>query len=275
MKVATLALFLSAVLTVKAAPTATPTVNNTLGDINIGPDEALIILNDGESIVMPQREVEAFLGQFGVSMEPPDASEQELENNADSADLIDSIDMTNSTELLARDTIAARSDRGKQNLVIPLSDQEFLDWDIPMSTVLYANQRDATVALAGGQMVADAIMGGGGFTLTLVPDFLTATGSGSYTKTTTALVTGTVTFTIPANNHGVIVSRPWVNRRRGMIWSGRPGNSRSDYWQADSYNPAEYNYPAGAKLKWVKGIITTCLSPKYPIARCHGKGDIY
>lgn len=229
MKVATLALFLSAVLTVHAAPTAPATANNTVGDINIGPDEALVILNDGESIVMPQSELEAFLGQFGVAMEPLDASDQELLNSADSADALDSIGITNSTGLLARGTLDPRRDRGNQNLVIPLPDQEFLDWDMAMSTVLYANQRDATIALAGGQMVADAIMGGGGFTLTLVPDFLTLTGSGSYTKTTTAVVTGTVTFTIPANKHGVIVSRPWVKRKRGVVWSGRPERSRSEY----------------------------------------------
>jgi hypothetical protein len=35
-----------------------------------------------------------------------------------------------------------------------LIDQKFLNWDIPMSTIVHANEADATAAMASGQMVA-------------------------------------------------------------------------------------------------------------------------
>ena len=266
MKVATLTILLSAVWAVQAAPT----VNNT--QPTLGADEALVILNDGESHVIPQTELEAFLGSFGVSMEPPpEESETQFDNAGDTTD---STDAANSTDLQARGHIVARGDWGNQDLVVPMSDQEFLDWDVPMSTVVYANQRDAVLDLRGGEQIADGIKGGGGFDLTLVPDFLKVSGSGDYSKTTTAVVQGTVRFTIPANNYGVIISRPLTKRRRGSVWSGRPENSRSVYWQADSRTPSDYTYAGGAKLRWVKGVVTTCLSKSYPIPRCHGSGVI-
>jgi hypothetical protein len=34
-------------------------------------------------------------------------------------------------------------------------DQKFLNWDIPMSTIVHANEADATAAMASGQMVAN------------------------------------------------------------------------------------------------------------------------
>lgn len=162
--------------------------------------------------------------------------------------------------------------RGGPQIIIPLPDQEFLGWDIPMSTIVHANQADATVAMASGQTISNSISVGSSFSAT-IEKFLQVGVSTNYQYTKTSTLTGTVTMTIPKNKWGAIVSNPLTHRRRGYIFTGSPGRGQFEYYQADSFTDETYRYKDGS-LNWVKGVVTTCLRDTYPVKRCVGQGEL-
>lgn len=140
-----------------------------------------------------------------------------------------------------------------------------------MSPIIQTKGSSALLAIASGQSITNGFSTGGSSTLTLVPDLLTATGSYERSKTTAATLTGGITFSIPANRYGIIVSQPCTFRKRGYTWNGRPGSSSAEYWQFDAYNDASFNLNGGT-LRWVQGVVTTCTSTTYPIRFCMGNG---
>jgi hypothetical protein len=160
------------------------------------------------------------------------------------------------------------------DLIIEIPEERFLGWDIAMSTVTYANQEAATIAIMSGQFVANGVTVGTGVDLTLVKDFLTVSGSVDYTHTVTSTLSGTVTMTIPENRWGAIVSNPMTLRRQGYVFSGSPGNGGEfGYYKGDSMEDQTYEMNGG-ELSWVKGVVTTCLGDAYPLKRCRGEGSL-
>ncbi|KAJ0421251.1 hypothetical protein BJY00DRAFT_323298 [Aspergillus carlsbadensis] len=164
------------------------------------------------------------------------------------------------------------SKRSGAQFIIPLPDEEFLGWDIPMSQIVHANEADATVAMAQGQSVANSITVGTSFQAT-VEKFLQIGTKIDYAHTETATLTGTVTMTIPKNRWGAIVSNPLTFRKRGYVFSGQPGSAQYEYYQADSFTQDTYSYGQNS-LSWVKGVVTTCLGDSYPLKRCVGDGEL-
>ncbi|KAL5360548.1 hypothetical protein BJX96DRAFT_175402 [Aspergillus floccosus] len=162
--------------------------------------------------------------------------------------------------------------RSSAEFIIPLPDEEFLGWDIAMSTITHANEADATVAIAQGQMIANSISVGTTFTAT-VEQFLQVATTINYQWTETSTLTGTVTMTIPKGRWGAIVSNPLTHRKKGYVFSGQPGSGQYEYWQADSFTEETYSYGQNS-LSWVKGVVTTCLGDTYPLARCNGEGEL-
>ncbi|KAL4921160.1 hypothetical protein BDW62DRAFT_198174 [Aspergillus aurantiobrunneus] len=217
-------------------------------------DNAILVLYDGTTKTIDKRDLNAHLP--GVSLSPPTDS------------LPKSIETGNgkpspSTRL---------SKRADTQIIIPLPDEEFLGWDIAMSTIVHANEAEATVAMAQGQMLANGITVGTSFQAT-VEAFLQIGTSIDYTHTETATLTGTVTMTIPGNRWGAIVSNPLTFRKKGYVFSGRPGTAQYEYYQADSFTHETYSYGENS-LSWVKGVVTTCLGDAYPLQRCVGEGDL-
>ncbi|KAJ5504337.1 hypothetical protein N7463_007211 [Penicillium fimorum] len=139
-----------------------------------------------------------------------------------------------------------------------------------MSTIVHANEADATASMAQGQSIANSISVSTSFTAT-VEKFLQIGTSISYQYTETATLTGTVTMTIPKNKWGAIISNPLTNRKSGYVFSGKPGSGQYEYFQADSFTQDTYRYGQNS-LSWVKGVVTTCLGDSYPLKRCLGDG---
>ncbi|KAI9046033.1 uncharacterized protein KD926_005980 [Aspergillus affinis] len=215
-----------------------------------GLDKATVLLNDGSTVTVDKRDLSSHLGS--VALAPP------------TNDLPKRLSSSHITHLTKRGSDA--------QLIIPLPDQEFLGWDIAMSTVTHANEADATVAMASGQMIANSITVGNSFGAS-VESFLTVTTSIDYGHTETSTLTGTVTMTIPKNRWGAIVSNPLTQRKRGYVFSGQPGSGQFEYYQADSFNSETYTY-GESSLSWVKGVMTTCLGDGYPLKRCNGDGEL-
>ncbi|PYI07082.1 hypothetical protein BO78DRAFT_103787 [Aspergillus sclerotiicarbonarius CBS 121057] len=218
-----------------------------------GPDEAVLILENNTTATIKKADIASYLPN--VSFLPPNATYPPL--------------LTTNT----KPSNHTKRGSGSVQLIIELPDSDFLGWDIAMSTVTHANQADATIAIASGQMIADAIAIGESADITLVKDFLSASYSLTYTHTTTSTLTGTVTMTIPANKWGAIVSNPLTHRKAGYVFTGEPGSGQFEYYQADSFDSASYSYNSGT-LSWVKGVVTTCLGDGYPLPRCEGSGSL-
>lgn len=217
-------------------------------------DAAVLLLEDGTTQTINKRDLAASLP--GVSLSPPtDSPPKFIQTGSD--------DSAPSRRL---------GKRGGAQFIIPLPDQKFLGWDIPMSTIVHANQADATAAMASGQMIANSITVGATYTAT-VEGFLSVASTVSYQYTETATLTGTVTMTIPKNKWGAIVSNPLTNRRSGYVFSGQPGSGHYEHFQADSYTQDTYKYGPNS-LSWVKGVVTTCLGDTYPLKRCVGSGSL-
>lgn len=226
--------------------------NHTNIPVDIGHDKAVLLLRDGTSKVVHKRHLNAHLSGFGLR-HPTDSMPQCFESEGKAC--------APSRKLNKRDDA---------QLIIPLPDEQFLGWDIPMSTITHANEADATVAMAQGQMIANSISVTEQFTAT-IEEFLQLSTSINYQWTQTATLTGTVTMTIPKNKWGAIVSNPLTYRKRGYVFSGRPGNGQYQYFQADSFTQNTYSYGQNS-LSWVKGVVTTCLGDSYPLKRCLGDG---
>ncbi|OJJ03843.1 hypothetical protein ASPVEDRAFT_43347 [Aspergillus versicolor CBS 583.65] len=218
-------------------------------------DKAILLLHDGTSKTVDKRDLGAHLPR--VSLSPPTTdSLPKFINTGDEH-------LAPSRRLNKRD--------GAQ-FIIPLPDEEFLGWDISMSTIVHANEAEATVAMAQGQMVANSITVGTSFQAT-IEKFLQVGYSIDVGHTETATLTGTVTMTIPKNRWGAIVSNPLTLRKKGYVFNGQPGNGQYEYYQADSFTHDTYSYGQNS-LSWVKGVVTTCLGDSYPLKRCVGDGEL-
>lgn len=217
-------------------------------------DKAVILLQDGTTKTVGKEDLGTNLP--GVALSPPTNSFPSfLETGGNDS----------------RPSRHLRKRSGAQ-FIIPLPDEQFLGWDIPMSTIVHANEADATVAMAQGQMIANSISVGTSFTAT-VEKFLQVGTTINYQWTETATLTGTVTMTIPKNKWGAIVSNPLTYRKSGYVFSGQPGSGQYEFFQADSFSQDTYSYGQNS-LSWVKGVVTTCLGDSYPLKRCVGDGEL-
>ena len=228
------------------------TLSHAAASTLCGPDEAILILENNSTATIKKANLASYLPS--ISFLPPNTTTPPF--------LTTNANPSNHTK------------RGSSTeLIIELPDLDFLGWDIAMSTVIHANQADATLAIAGGQTIANSIAIGESADITLVKDFLSTSYSLTYTQTVTSTLTGTVTMTIPANKWGAIVSNPLTHRKRGYVFTGEPGSGQFEYYQADSFDSASYTYSDGT-LSWVKGVVTTCLGDGYPLPRCEGSGNL-
>ena len=220
-------------------------------------DNTFLLLADGNTQALKKEDLPSFLD--GVELSDPATTNPRplhLTSNISSSE----------QNLPKRDSTL--------DLIIEMSEERFLGKDIAMSTVTFANQEDATIAIMSGQFVANGVTVGTGADLTLVKDFLSVSGHIDYTHTTTSTLSGTVTMTIPANRWGAIVSNPMTQRRHGYVYMGTPGNGGEFvYYKADSLEDQTYQLNGG-ELSWVKGVVTTCLGDGYPLKRCKGEGSL-
>lgn len=77
----------------------------------------------------------------------------------------------------------------------------------------------------------------------------------------------TFSFWVPAGQHGVVVSQPYVRRVTGNLVTGCADSPNYEPFTADSYSSQTYT-----EMTWVKGPIVLCNSTEYPIPFCNGNG---
>lgn len=149
-----------------------------------------------------------------------------------------------------------------------LSDKEFVNWDVPMSPVISSlGGSKATVSVSNGKTIGNSVTGGAGVSIPLLKSLLNVSLKIDYSKTWSSSQTQSLSFTVPENQHGIIVSQPYVRRIQGNVIDGCTGEAKDEF-MSDSYESQSYG-----DMEWVKGIIRLCSSETYPIPFCNGEGE--
>lgn len=147
-----------------------------------------------------------------------------------------------------------------------LEDDSFLNWDVAVSSVISAMGGTATVGVLKGYSVSNAVSVGTGATATIM-EVLAIKMEVSYTETWTTTETSTLTYTVPANQYGLIVSQPMVRRVSGNYLTGCQDSFKSTTFTSDTYSSQSYG-----DLSWVTGVLRLCNSTEYPVPFCIGTG---
>lgn len=162
-----------------------------------------------------------------------------------------------------------RRDCEKSTEIQVLSEKEFLNWDVAMSPIISSlGGAKATVSVTDGFTVANSLKVGVGFSIPLIKDILTSSLSIDYTETWTSSQQQSLSFVVPDEHHGIIVSQPYVRRVQGRVIDGCTDEPDKSEFISDSYESQSYG-----DLQWVKGIIRLCSSKTYPIPYCNGEGS--
>ncbi|ENH64041.1 hypothetical protein FOC1_g10000825 [Fusarium oxysporum f. sp. cubense race 1] len=170
--------------------------------------------------------------------------------------------------LSADDVIVLKTDGTSQ--VMKAADlEQFLNWDVPMSPVISSlDGSKATVSVTSGFTIANSLKVGASFSIPLIEDILTTSLSIDYTETWTSSQQQSLSFQVPENHHGLIVSQPYVRRVQGNVLDGCGDEIEKTEFTSDSYESQTYG-----NLEWVKGIIRLCSSETYPVPFCNGEGE--
>ncbi|KAM0266179.1 hypothetical protein ACHAPA_007180 [Fusarium lateritium] len=162
-----------------------------------------------------------------------------------------------------------RRDCQKSTEIQVLSEKEFLNWDVAMSPVISSlGGAKATVSVTNGFTIANSLKVGVGFSIPVIKDILTSSLSIDYTQTWTSSQQQSLSFVVPDDHHGIIVSQPYVRRVQGRVLDGCTDEPDKSEFISDSYESQSYG-----DLQWVKGIIRLCTSKTYPIPYCNGEGN--
>ncbi|KAM0326085.1 hypothetical protein ACHAQA_006678 [Verticillium albo-atrum] len=121
--------------------------------------------------------------------------------------------------------------------------------------VIGVGRNGLDVSVASSYSVSNAVSVRAGLNPTLVTNWLTSAFSISYTRTWTTTATVTVRGTVFDGETGVLITRPWKNRRYGRAFRGCIGSlTQTGIWMADSFEEGSYE-----GVRWVSGAITMCI----------------
>lgn len=200
------------------------------------------------------------LGIDGTTRVLKDSEFAALEARATLPGPLDSVNLTTTSN-----TIERRCHKTKEVQV--LSDEEFLNWDVALSPVISSVGGTGSVTVSSGSSISNSISVGSSFSTSLDEIFgmslsieVSQSWSSSYEQS--------LSFEVPADHHGLIVSQPYVRRVQGNVWSGCPDSLEKTPFTSDSYTDRTY----GTNLQWVAGLIRLCSSKTFPVPYCNGEG---
>ncbi|KAK1574283.1 uncharacterized protein LY79DRAFT_524074 [Colletotrichum navitas] len=150
--------------------------------------------------------------------------------------------------------------------------QRFVDWDVQMSPVVIgAGRAGIDITIAKYWSITNSVSVSAGVDFGFVKDRLQSSLGVDYTRSWTTQQGYLIRGTIDNGYTGVVVSRPWTNRRYGRTYQGCPGSLRqTGTFMADSHEDGSYE-----GVSWVGGAITACIKRQrgLPLTRCQGSGE--
>lgn len=147
------------------------------------------------------------------------------------------------------------------------SDTTFTNWDVPMSPVVSSAGGGVTVGVSSGYSIANSVSVTAGVSAT-IQTVLGLSMSVSYSESWTTTEGSTISYTVPDNSYGLIVSQPKTRRVVGNYLSGCTDSPTVTGFTSDTYTSQSYG-----NLAWVAGVIRLCNSTVYPVPYCIGDGE--
>lgn len=206
-------------------------------------DDVVVIDADGKSTIMKEHEWASLLRRSNIQSTPPTALQQ------------------------IEPPVVRRRGCEQSSEVQIVSDTKFLNWDVPMSSLLSAQGGDATVSLSQGFQLSNSIQVSAEASISIVQDILSVSMSLSYSESWTTTQDQTVSFQVPDGQFGIIVSEPMVRRMQGNLLTGC-----TDSWDKSEFTSDTYSSQSFGNLNWVQGVIRLCNSSSYPVPFCVGDG---
>ncbi|RYP58760.1 hypothetical protein DL769_008818 [Monosporascus sp. CRB-8-3] len=178
--------------------------------------------------------------------------------------------MPESDVVAARDVLRQRLPRDCQESdeIQVLSDETFLNWDVPVSPVVSAAGGTSTVSLTQGYSISNTLSVGVGATLGLIEDILSLTFTVDYSQSWTTTSSQSFTFEVPDGQFGLVVTQAKTRRLTGNYLSGC-----TDNWEKTSFVSDTYTSQSYGNMEWVEGVIRLCNSTSYPVPFCIGTGS--
>ncbi|EFQ32699.1 hypothetical protein CGRA01v4_09367 [Colletotrichum graminicola] len=247
---------------VPAEVTALPSNITEEADRSLRNGELVVFGASGRTHVVTEDTWNLLLKTMNILPEPPAIDEEWLNFKPTE---VDEVSHNTTTELNKRDC------SGDIQMIID-NNQRFVDWDVQMSPVVIgAGSKGIDITIAKYWSVSNSIAVSAGLDFGLVKDRLKSTLGINYSKTWTTQQGYLIRGTVDDGYTGVVVSRPWTNRRYGRTYQGCPGNLRqTGTFMADSHEEGSYE-----GVSWVGGAITACLKAQrsIPLTRCQGSGE--
>lgn len=180
---------------------------------------------------------------------------------------VDNTTLARSINLESRDKSLAKRACGYHQIITKGTDQTFMNWDVPMSSVVKANAESVYtyIQLTEGYSIENSLSIATTASAA-VTGWLSVSVGVTVGKSWTSQQTAGYAYYIPAGKYGIVVSNPWVRRQRGSVAIGCAGSPSSvEQFTADSYTSKSYG-----DLAWVTGVIGLCTSTEYPMPCCQG-----
>ncbi|KAK1991901.1 hypothetical protein LX36DRAFT_734104 [Colletotrichum falcatum] len=270
------ALITAAAAAVTAAPVASPDVPAKVAELpsniteqadrRLRNGEILVFGAEGRTHIVTEDTWNLLLKTMDILPEPPAVDEEFLKSGENLTALPPA--PYNATEAAA---LGKRDCSGDIQIVIDTK-QRFVDWDVQMSPVIIgAGSHGIDITIAKYWSITNGITVSGGVNFGLVKDRLGASLGIDYSRSWTTQQGFLIRGTVDDGYTGVVVSRPWTNRRYGRTFQGCPGNLRqTGTFMADSHEEGSYE-----GVSWVGGGITACIKRQsyIPLTRCQGSGE--
>ncbi|KAF5239833.1 hypothetical protein FAUST_4718 [Fusarium austroamericanum] len=168
--------------------------------------------------------------------------------------------------------LEARQSCGSTTSYVTDRSERFVDWDVQMSPVVIGRGRNGIdVTVASSYSISNGVTVSAGLDLTAIKDRLGASFGVNYSRTWTTQASVLVRGTVSEGETGVVITRPWTNRRYGRAFRGCVGSmQQTGTWMADSHEEGSYE-----GVRWVAGAITMCIKRQsgIPLSRCNGGGN--
>ncbi|KAL0934632.1 uncharacterized protein CTRU02_211431 [Colletotrichum truncatum] len=222
----------------------------------------MLVYGKDRSQIITEDTWKLFLQQLDISAEPPLDDEDWLNHPENLPEL-----PVNHTAI----ALGKRDCNSNYQTVVDRS-QRFVDWDVQMSPVVIgAGSKGIDITISKSYSVANSVQVSAGIDITLIKDRLKNSFGINYSRTWTTTQGYLIRGTVDNGETGVVITRPWTNRKYGRTFQGCVGSLRqTGTFIADSHEEGSYE-----GVTWVGGAITACIKKQrsIPLSRCNGGGN--
>ncbi|KAF9878351.1 hypothetical protein CkaCkLH20_04389 [Colletotrichum karsti] len=259
-----IALLSAAAAAVSAAPlvdrdVATNVTDTVDRDLRNG---ELIVFGEGRSQIITQDTWDLLLKTMKIESEAPELDTEWLKAGEALTEL-----PVNTTEI----GLGKRDCNSNYQTVVDRT-QRFVDWDVQMSPVVIgAGKNGIDITISKSYAIANSVQVSAGIDLGLIKDRLKSSFGINYSRTWTTTQGYLIRGTVDNGETGVVITRPWTNRKYGRTFQGCVGSLRqTGTFIADSHEEGAYE-----GVTWVAGAITACIKKQrsIPLSRCNGSGN--